>query len=418
MKKISIGLALLFSGLAEQSFASLPNNPNLAVCVPKFCGGFTLGIAGLYWEPSTSHLDYALTYPEPTVLGDDDSSVGRYHSNNPSFAWGFKANIGYVFPCSGNDVVLSWTQYDNNNKHNIDDVLLPAVSSTWPTIGSFTTPVIIGLFPGGDVVTILPATFLIPATGELQPVAATYKSDFDYNAVDLEFAQNVNFGNFSLRYFGGVRYADLDQKFDVTYQAFGTSSGGLASEPNAGAFLTLSLDFATTLTETVNQKSNFSGIGPRFGVDASYHFGQNFGLVGGIATSLLIGELDTKLFENLNEISTATVTSITSSGDLISSSVVVGSVLTSITDTSETFKQENDTHIVPNIDARFGLGYSYQFTNPASSKISVEAGWMVTHYFNSSQRLSGTAVHSPEFRTSQVIDTNFDGPYIGVQLIL
>src|SRR5688572_15601902 len=118
MKKLTIGLAVLLSGVAINSNAAVSSGTSpFNVCVPSLCGGFSIGLTGYWWRPSTAHLDYAVTYPGATLptfdplIGPDPFGPfdivfgdGHHHSVDHDHDWGYKINIGYVFPCTGNDV--------------------------------------------------------------------------------------------------------------------------------------------------------------------------------------------------------------------------------------------------------------------------------------------------------------------------
>lgn len=462
MKKITVGLAALLSGYAANSLAALPNGTSsCAVCVPSFCGGFTFGLTGLYWRPSTPHLDYALTYPAFDPTGDFLFTNGRYHSVDHDYDWGFKANVGYVFPCSGNDVNLTYTHWDNDDHDSVRDFafLFPA------TTGPFFTPT--GTFPAPFVTTApitLSGTLVAGVAGTFTdeiPVGTPFvfffdpadltevsaHSDFENHTWDLDFGQTINVGcNFRLRWFGGLRYSRLEHTLDVTHDfaAVGTVVGptltsvaftvvlGTAAGVTAVGTVIPVFDVAATLREIVNQKSDFDGIGPRFGFDASYHVGGGFGIVASLATSLLVGEIESTFSERIETAGVVTL-------DLAATTVDIGTVGGVVVTPGSTvvtapvgplavtpvfpvelfnFKHPDETRVVPNIDAKIGLDWTYQFCNCSRSKVTVEAGYMVSHYFNAIDRLSEVGAFDPELRTRHTIDASFDGPYVGVQVNL
>jgi hypothetical protein len=348
MKKLTFGLAILLSGVAVNSFAAFPTNsqPNTlthtGVNVPCFDGGLTFGLAGLYLKPSTSSgLDYAL-------ISQYDDSNGRwsssYRSVNPDHHLGYRVNIGYVFPGTGNDVNLSYTNYNNDNKDSIKGSNLFA--------------------------TAFPERYL----------AANSKAKFEYQAVDFDFGQHMNIGcNTQIRFFGGLRYADLESRFNTDYLDVRPQ----VSEPELDH-----INFYTT------QKSEFHGIGPRFGVDTRYRLGHGFGVVGQLATALLVGE------SNHNQYDYDLVAHYNSDYDIKE---------------GVAYKFDDQTRVVPNLTAKLGLDYSYRFQNCNHTKVTLEAGYQVDHYFNSIDRLSVNAAQ-PEIRTRSTIDTSFEGPYLGVQI--
>ncbi len=463
MKKLTVGIAVLLSGYAANSFAALPTgvSSKCDVSVPNYCGGFTFGLTGLYWRPSTPHLDYALTYPTLDVdpTGGFLFTNGRYHSVDHDYDWGFKANIGYVFPCSGNDVNLTYTHWDNDHQHNVDDFafLYPSIGSPFfGPAGAFAAPFV---FPAALAITGtatvggVPFTFATPvaAPGTLVDVVfdpadlvgVSARSKFENHTWDLDFGQTINIGcNFRLRWFGGLRYTHLEHDLDVTHDfaAVGTivfptvlDVATTLVSPTlvavAGTITTLVpvFNFDATLRDVVHQKSDFNGIGPRFGFDASYHIGGGFGAVGSLSTSLLVGEHEATFSERIDTTGTITVNTALTVVDIVSGGVVADPVVVDPTAVVATpalpvevvsFKHPDETRVVPNIDAKLGLDWTYQFCNCSRTKLTIEAGYMVSHYFNAIDRLSEVGAFAPEFRSRQTIDASFDGPYVGVQVNL
>jgi Legionella pneumophila major outer membrane protein precursor len=348
MKKITFGLATLLSGVAINSFAAFPAHSQsntlttTGVHVPYFDGGLTFGLAGLYLRSSTSEfLDYAL------ISQYDDSNdrlSSAYRGVNPDHHLGYRVNIGYVFPGTGNDVNLSYTNYNNDKNDSTKGLNLFA--------------------------TELPERFL----------EANAKAKFKYQAVDLDFGQHINIGcNTQIRFFGGLRYADLESRFNTDYDVIPE-----VSEPELDH-----IDLHTT------QKSEFHGIGPRFGVDTRYRLGHGFGVVGQLATALLVGESNNDHYDY----------------DLVAHYKDDYDIKKGIT-----YKFDDQTRVVPNLAAKLGLDYSYRFQNCNHTKVTLEAGYQVDHYFNSIDRLSVNAAQ-PEIRTTRsTIDTSFEGPYLGIQI--
>lgn len=433
MKKLTIGLAVLLSGYAANSFAALPyGSSKFDVCVPSFCGGFTLGLTGLYWRPSAPHLDYALSYPAvATSFFPFAFTDGRYHSVDPDYDWGFKAEVGYVFPCTGNDINLTYTHYDQDDTdtHSGDPVLFPTLTDTFSDLSlvDFAFPATITLpaitLTLGGVTATIGAGVVLPVTGVISPatpIVASAKADFENRTWDLDFGQHINVGcNLRLRWFGGLRYSDLEHKLDVTYTATSTTPVLLAFDTAIGTVAaTGTIPFAVTATvrDVVNQKSDFNGVGPRFGLDATYHLGGGFGVVGSLSTSLLIGEIDSTFTEEATFDSSAVIAgAVVSTPAGVVAALTGPAVATTVIDITS-FKHPDETRIVPNIDAKLGLDYSYEFCNCAHTKLVIEAGWMVSHYFNSIDRLSEVGSDFPELRTRHTIDTSYDGPYVGIHV--
>ena len=142
---------------------------------------------------------------------------------------------------------------------------------------------------------------------------------------------------------------------------------------------------------TLNSK--FTGVGPRFGLDTSYHLGNCFGVVGHVAGALLVG--NTKNDNSQQNFALAITPT-------------PGTVFTSQVNTSS----DSVTRVVPALDAKLGLDYTYIFEN--QSMLSLEAGYQWTQYIDAVDRLSNTAVAGVGVgavtRTTSSI--GFDGPYL------
>lgn len=460
MKKLTVGLAVLLSGYAATSLAGIPSGTSRCdVTVPSYCGGFTFGLTGLYWRPSTAHQDYALTYPSlDSATGDLLLTNGHYHSVGDKYNWGWSANVGYIFPCSGNDVTLRYTHWNNDNHDSVGTFAFADPSLSF--FGDFTTlfttspiTIVASVVPGtgvtGTFTTAVPAGTAIDlfANGfDVDTISA--RSEFTNHTWDLEFGQAINVGcNFRLHWFGGVRYSRLEHNLDVTTDFitdgtfFGASFTDIvtvavsAEATSALISVTPAFDVTGALREVVNQKSDFNGVGPRFGIDASYNFCGGFGIVGSLSTSLLVGDIDSHYAERVTS----------TGGDVLfnpDETVIEGAVLpftgvefdAVVTDFSaltvdvdladftfvDTFSYHHpsETRVVPNVDAKLGVDWTYQFCNCSRTKLTIEAGYMVSHYWNAVDRLSATGLLQPEARSRQTLDMSFDGPYVGVQVAL
>src|SRR5262245_19694215 len=84
----------------------------LEIRLPCFDTRFILSFAGLYENFYTSELDYALRYFTP--LTD-----GKFINDDSDYDWAFAVSLGYFFPCSSNDVQLSYFYFDSEEKEHI-----------------------------------------------------------------------------------------------------------------------------------------------------------------------------------------------------------------------------------------------------------------------------------------------------------
>lgn len=216
------------------------------VLIPSQHGGFKVGIDALYVRPTSSGLDYATLIPPTTP----SFSLGTQRNEviDPSYDWGLYAQVGYLFPCTGNDITIGYTYLKTNDKNSV--VAPPAVS----------TP---------SYISVLPLS-AVAGVDETPPIivfnSAEGKSEYTLNVVDLEAAQRFTTGAYDMRMFAGLRYANIDS----TLKTLGQSD--VLGEQ----------DF----------HSQFRGIGPRIGVDARYCLSSGFGLDADLSTSLLVGTVD------------------------------------------------------------------------------------------------------------------------------
>jgi len=196
-------------------------------------------------------------------------------------------------------------------------------------------------------------------------VVANAKVDTRYDAADLVFGQKLDVGQrIRLHPFMGLRYAYIDVKNTVDY-TLSDSTGAL------GAL-------------SAKQEGSFSGIGPRFGSDAQINLGQGFSVRGRLGLSALIGSSKPTLESTLTDVAADTIT-------------------------PQSYNQESTTRVVPEMDGRLGLNYTYDFDS--NMAMGLEAGWQAVNYFN--------AVGQEATDGSGNIDrANFalQGPYARLQL--
>lgn len=414
MKSYKILTIIFLVSIIRPLYAALPTGAALhEVNVPTLCGGPTFGITALHWETSTPHYDYILTYPADdlglTFLGE-----GKYHSVSPDSRWNYKVNVGYIFPCSGNDITFSFLGY---HQHTIDDVsvdalttvMLPTLSDEWPT---FSTVTIDNPFLAGSFSLFVPGVNIDDLSIPLPvlPNLARAKANINHHVADLDFGQYINVGsNTRIKYYAGIRYANLENKLNAIYNFSGIDTTDVflpGLVPETGILVNLAADF----TETIKQASDFEGIGPKLGVDFNHSLCWGFGLVSSLSVSILAGRIDTHLNEDFTHLTTAIVV------DSDIPEIALGSIFSTFTENHENFKFPNQTRIVPNIDAKVGLDYSYQWCNCERTKLTIEAGYMVSHYFNIVDRVSEIGIDKPEFRTRHTIDQHFEGLYLSLQV--
>lgn len=177
-----------------------------------------------------------------------------------------------------------------------------------------------------------------------------------WDSVNMEFGQHVDFGdNKAIRFHGGAQYARVADKIDSTSNITHTATGALAA-----------LSF-TGLQQTQDYHHTYNGFGPRVGMDMSYDWGNGLGIYANGATSLLAG---------------------TRSYSLSYSNSVGGAQ----------YFSESRTAIVPELDAKLGVSYTYAM---AQGDLTLDAAWMWINYFNVRTNVAGNvddfALQGPMF---------------------
>lgn len=297
------------------------------------------------------NLGYAVLFGPSSTIDDFTTTNGNLSDIGTSYQWGFDAIAAYRIPGTGNSVSLGWTHL-------------------------------------GDFSNSSSKTFIIPSGGEEEPAASFLQNghvEFNYNAVDLDLNQLVNFGdNFLFTMFAGARWANLEEDVSRNY-----------STTTFDAFF----DGASTYEIENNE---FKGIGPQIGFSGRYCLGWGFGIDANVVASLLIGDFD----------SDATIITPT-----LLEGVVIGSP-------SSTINYDNTDQVVPALDGNLGLDYTYAFANCDRSSIKVQAGYKTINYFDVSQEtidhVPATAVNGA-FGTTYTLgnrssNVSFDGPYVGINV--
>lgn len=333
MKRFSITLAVL--NFSMSVFAALPatTDPTL-INVPQLPGGFVIGGTINYLQPSDSHgdLDYA-------TLNANSTSVVK--NIDPSYNWGWSINAGYIFPNTGNDINASFFHLDTDDTNSFS-------------------------FGGNNIIVILPISVF--AFGGFLTTNGESEANYDINQIDVTAGQFIDVGcRLILHPNAGLRWADIERKLNGNFNFF-----DLSGNPDA--------------IYNSNEKSDFDGIGPLAGLDASYYIGSGFGLVGHFDAALLAGNINTK-----------------SNGSLIAFTEENSGFTIA-------FQNNSNERMVPILDGKLGANYTYVFNNSANTDLTLEAGWQVSKYFNAVDRLpSNIVLHSTSSLALQ-------GPYADLTL--
>jgi len=297
---LAFGSSAVFAGTMGPVCA--PGN----VTVPCEATAWDFGVQALYLQPVyDADLAYVADYTTST-------GVRTYSDLDPKWGWGFKLEGSYHFS-TGNDFDLNWYHYSKKNNQAF----------------AFNTA------PGAD----------------LTDVAFRFKPQWD--AVNFEFGQHVDFGEFkNIRFHGGAQYARI--KSSSVYTARSRVTG-------------LVLPGADSQTITYN------GFGPRMGADMSYDLGNGFAVYGNAATTILVG----------------------TSKFAASSSLVGGSV--DLHDVA--YASGSRTAIVPELEAKLGATYTYAM---ASGDLTLDAAYMWLNYFNAQHGVVVSSIGESDFAMNGV----------------
>jgi hypothetical protein len=372
MKRLTLALAAI--GLSTASFTA---SAEINVSIPQFQGGLVAGITGLYSEPSSSNgdLDYVTINNNTTATTALNPQV-TLKAVNPGFDFGWGANLGYVFPNTGNDVNLS---YWHLNTSDSSSATAPAGGS----LNSISFPLTANLQIAGGPINPLP----------LSITQSSAKAEFRLNQVDLTAGQYVDVGSLlEVHPFVGLRYADVKRTLSSN------NSGNITSFI-ATALSTASTFIATGLaaSESLSETSDFDGIGPLAGINFNLPIAGGFGFQGGFSGALLVGNVDSKLQSVVN---VTAATSVASTG--LAPNFLAG---------NGSFAFSSDSRrIVPNLDASLGAYYRFAFQN--QSDLTLGVNYQAAEYWNAVDRLisSVTVKYVPNSILTVITPTFSTGP--------
>jgi hypothetical protein len=289
---------------------------------------WSLGIEALWMMPTNSDFQYAqIQNTQGTSHQNNNQTIhGSYHS-------GGAFDATYHFQSTGSDLQLALLHLDMRSGDN-------------------------KALTGSRVTDAFNLT-------NHQLNDANVNMDNSLDQIDLVFGQNIAVGNALLFHpFAGLRYISFDNQNVAEYYRITTQENPLGYG---------------------RLNSSFDGLGPRLGVDVHYPlFSSHFSVVGTVATSLLIGNIDAVLTETEYE-----------------ENPVIN-------------KTDQSTHIVPELDAQIGLNYHYGLNMRDSLDLTL--GYQVANYVNLVQqnRIDITTPNS----INQYSNLGYEGIYLRTQLNL
>lgn len=363
MKRISLTLAAIGLTAVCSAFAALPaSTDSTFIDIPQLPGGYVLGgsIFYLNHSPTNGDLNFASV---DSILNPNANNkfISKLANVDLGYDWGFAANIGYIFPNTGNDLNLSYFYMDSNSSN-------------------FITPPQVGVIDELTDITFINSNG-VPISNQ------TATGEHRITQVDLTGGQYINVGcRLRLHPVAGVRYADVERFFTLDEAA-----AAALTIPAVGTF-----DFLNT--SDIEEDSDFRGAGPLIGMDASYYLGRGFGVIGHGDTAILMGGV-------------GPVTNITSFNTVTEEAT--GAITSALN--SFLFSARSVTRVVPVTDLKLGLDYTYTINNSNDSDLSLEIGYQSSEYFNVIDRMATVSnlLASPGLITkNSTSDLGLDGPYI------
>lgn len=376
MKKL---ITALVAGLffPYHAFALSSDCANLdsssGLCAPKFCGGFYIGVTGLYLRPTVAGDAMNPLYVQ---FIDDDSSIFRSELRqfDPDYEWGYEAKVGYEIPCTANNIELSYFRFNNKDR------VLSDLTGAPFSVGNFFFPNVFETTEGRVALT---------------DFSQNARLHLEFDKVDLTLGRRYNdvCGNFMIRPAIGVRYACVDYKY----------------HGNAISDIVITDSTVEDLTGTIfgegKVNSEFKGTGPLFSLDSRYGLFNGIGLVGHFDASLLIGNLDAHSSFSI---------------DIDEDSPLVP-LLATAPDVENRFEVPSRNRIVTSLSGKLGLDYNYCFCNKSS--LSVEIGYQASKYYDAIDIIHGDIANPLAFNgtvtNQRILSTtsesfDFRGPYVNV----
>lgn len=380
MKKSFFVLAITGLTASLGAYATVPTTAApFQLIIPNLESGFEFYASGFYLQPSSNDLNYAIVGNSNANLGVPNTSTaiqGNILTNDPSFGLGFTLGIGYIFANSGNDIQVSWTSYN----HATDDSFFTEPGQFLSSGTSFNE------FNYAGVYTIGPNTFTV-----VEYLNAGSAINNKLNTIDVDMGQFLDIGTrLRMRMFAGLRAAQVEQDIQNTYHDMTD-----VAITNAVGTSLAHFHHKDDLKETFN--SRFQGLGPLMGIKTSYNVWNCFGVTALVDAAMLVGKVDTSTnsWQRINLIDNATNTSIFP--EIFPVNI---------------YSQNDDNiwRVVPAVDAKLGLNYSYIFRN--RSAITLEAGYQSSYYLDAVDKVEP---FTDNRNTSSIA---YSGPYASLNFAL
>lgn len=257
LKKMHVAIMAFLLTIAGQVHGQYDNSPvygeceDSCCCQPECCGKIIISAGLLYWRAYEEGLDDCFAIEDYNEISSDGNIISRFRGRgeDPDFNWdaGFRVGLGYAFACAW-DIGAYWTHFNSNSNHHRRN----SHENRWK---------------------------------------------LDLDVVDILVGRSFDFDTcFTLRPFGGLRGARIDQKYRTTF-VNRTDSYGISDSYLESGSLNFDTDFSSYgystsnfITPHAHTKQHFWGIGPLIGVEADWNIGCGFSLYGNAAVGILYGD--------------------------------------------------------------------------------------------------------------------------------
>jgi hypothetical protein len=228
-------------------------NPNLT---PGF--EFTAGL--LLLEPGADNLGFATT----TTFLPLQNPQWAVHALDPDYQPGFNVGARYAF-ASGNDLRVGWDHLRTSDStfaavDNLNTQWISPFSQTGPSTSE--SPNQVGIF------------HLKSAEGRVE---------FDYDMTNLDVGQTVSMGpNTQIRMFAGLSYVRLRQQLFSKFY----NNPNVVPVPPVVAIPDPTLQYVS-----LDNKTNYTGFGPRLGLNTAFNLTRGFHFVGEVSGAIFAGRM-------------------------------------------------------------------------------------------------------------------------------
>jgi hypothetical protein len=294
--------AALVAAAQAQEIESLPpvENEYFGDAMECTCPRVETFASLLYLQPGSNNLEYASLVDTLPLL----SNQWNNQAITPDMTPAFNVGVRFFLAAPGSDLQISWTHLNTDETATVvagPNQFVAPVSKIGGPYGDFTV-----------------------ARGE---------AHYAFDAINLDFGHTLSSdGYYDVRFYGGLQCARISQ--DLT-SALSTGDG-----------------ISGTIYAT---DSLFTGVGPRFGMNARRYLGS-FSFLGEVSAAAIIGRMHSQM-----DFTTF-------------SPLLVGGP------NRQTLDSPDATQVIPCLDTKLGVGYTFGTNDWGVFRI--DAGYMAAIYVN------------------------------------